>query len=175
MGSAMPRFRAVIALLGINPYVAVPVPHLNALFRTAGRSTSPIPISVGISGATFRQNLVKYQGAWRLYLNTPMRKAAQKDVGDRVTLTVEFDPEPRVEPMPPEFEAALAEHRAAKAAFAGLAPSRKKEILRYLNQAKTDATRHRNVVKVIRFLLGEEPAGLAALSRKAPPTRQRTR
>jgi hypothetical protein len=170
MGPAMPRFRAVIALLGINPYVSVPAPHLRALLRTAGRSTSPIPISVGINGATFRQNLVKYQGAWRLYLNTPMRKAAQKDVGDRITLLVEFDAEPRVEPMPPALSAALAEHESAKATFDTLPPSRKKEILRYLNQAKTDATLQRNVAKVIRFLLGEEPATLAALVRK--PTRR---
>jgi hypothetical protein len=164
-------FRAVIALVGINPFVSVPRAHLQALFEAAGRESGPIPIRVVLGEESFQQNLVKYQGQWRLYLNTPMRRAAGKEVGQRVTLSVEYDPEPRIEPMQRRLKLALAAEPAARSAFDALAPSRQKEILRYLNQAKTDATRERNVGKVVRFLLGEEPAGLAALVR--PPKRTR--
>jgi bacteriocin resistance YdeI/OmpD-like protein/uncharacterized protein DUF1905 len=171
----MGEFRATIALLGINPYVSVPAVHLKALFRAAGGSSGPLPILVSIHGVAFKQTLVKYQGEWRLYLNARMRRVAGKEAGQRLVLSVDFDPTPRVEPMPPELELAFAEDGAARAAFEALVPSRKKEILRYLNQAKTRTTLHRNVGKVIAFLLGREPPGLAALARapqRGKPTRR---
>jgi len=158
----MPSFRARIELLGINPYVRVPAVHLKALLRSAARSTGPIPIVVTIEGASFRQNLVVYQAQWRLYLNGPMRKIAGKDVGDRIALNVELDPTPRQEPMTPELARVLAQHPPAQQAFLSLAPSRQKEILRYLNRIRTDATLHANVDKVLGYLLGGAP-GLAVL------------
>jgi hypothetical protein len=156
-------FRATIEQIGINPFVALPPRRLAGLFEAAGKQRGPIPVLIEIGGATFRQNLVRYQGAWRLYLNTPMRTAAGKSVGQGVTLKVEFDPAPRVEPMPPALRVALARNREAKAAFAALPPSRKKEIQRYLNSAKTAATVERNVAKVVAWLTGEAPAGNAVL------------
>jgi len=168
----MPPFRAIIELAGINPFVALPPRRLAALFEAAGKQRGPIPVRVVIGDATFRQNLIKYRGGWRLYLNTPMRAAAGKDVGDRVALDVEFDPEPRVEPMPVALRRALAKHAGAKAAFLELTPSRRKEIQRYLNSAKTEATVARNVAKVLAYLSGEAPPGLAVLASRPPPRRR---
>jgi hypothetical protein len=150
----MSPFRAFIAVLGINPYVLVPPGHLKALFKAAGRDKGPIPLKGRLDGVPFKQTLVKYQGAWRLYLNTPMRRAARKAVGDRVTVHLEFDPKPRVEPMPPKFRRALIRHSAARTAFERLAPSRKKEILRYLNGLKTQASLERNIEIVMGHLRG---------------------
>jgi hypothetical protein len=149
-----PSFRATIAILGINPYVRVPTAQLKALFKAAGRDKGPLPIKVSLDGAAFQQTLVKYQGAWRLYLNTPMRQSIGKDVGDRVNVLVELDPNPRVEPMSPLLERALAGHRDARAAFEALSPSRKKEILRYLNALKTQASLERKIETVVRQLRG---------------------
>jgi hypothetical protein len=167
----MPAFRAAIALLGINPYVALPTSHLKALLSAAQTSTGPIPVRVELGGVTFRQTLVKYRGAWRLYLNLAMREAAGKDVGDRVDVRVEFDPSPRIEPMPIALQRALEQNTAASAAFAALPASRKKEIQRYLNSAKTSATLERNVAKVIAYLAGETPPTLAVLGRRTPAPR----
>jgi hypothetical protein len=169
----MPSFRALIELLGINPYVALPRAHLKVLFAAAGRETGAIPVRVELAGTSFRQHLVKYQGTWRLYLNTPMRRAAGKDVGERIALTVEFDPAPRVEPMPPALRRALAVNANAKLAFDVLSPSRKKEIQRYLNGVKTPVTLARNVDKVIAYLSGEEPPGLAVLTSRPRCTARR--
>lgn len=161
-------FRASIDLVGINPFVTLPPRRLEELFAAAGRERGPIPVRVAIGGATFRQNLVKHRGVWRLYLNKPMRTAAGKGVGDRVTLEVEFDAAPRVEPMPASLRSALAKNAGAKAAFHALVPSRQKEIQRYLNSAKTAATVERNVAKVMAFLAGDATPGLAVLtSRRA--------
>jgi hypothetical protein len=171
-------FLATIRMLGINPYVSVPRAALAALLAAAGRETSPIPIRLEIGGATFRQNLVKYQGAWRLYLNTPMRVAAGKDVGQRVRLRVTHDPEPRVERVPAELQRELARHPAARTAFEALVPSRQKEISRYLGSGKTSATREKNVALVIDYLLGKAPPGLVVLtgarSGKRRTAKQRT-
>ena len=104
---------------------------------------------------------MKYQGAWRLYLNTPMRR----DVGDDATMVIEFDPELRIVPTHPKFAHALSKNKAAKAAFEKLAPSRQKDILRYLNSMKTEESLVRNIDKVMQFLSGDRPAGRSALTR----------
>ena len=160
------HFRAKIAIIGVNPYVLVPDAHLQALFVAAGRDKGPLPIALRIGACAFKQNLVRYQGAWRLYLNQPMRDAAGKDVGDIIALGVRFDPEPRVERMPTALARALKQDRVARAAFAALPPSRKKEIQRYLNALKTEASAERNAAIVIRHLRGEHPPTLGPLMRK---------
>jgi len=109
-----------------------------------------------------------YQGEWRLYLNGPMRKIAGKDVGDRIALSVEFDPAPRQEPITPELGRALDRDAAAQQAFLALAPSRQKEILRYLNRLQTAATLQANVDKVLLFLRGGAPR-LAVLRPRPRP------
>jgi uncharacterized protein DUF1905 len=69
----MERFTAKILKIGINPYVGLPEDVLNTLFRQADKNKGPIPVRGTLDGKRFKQTLVKYQGAWGLYLNTPMR------------------------------------------------------------------------------------------------------
>jgi hypothetical protein len=168
----MPSFTATIGILGVNPYVRVPKRHLENLFEAAGRTRGPIPITVNLEGKSYKQTLVRFQGDWRLYLNTPMRKVANKQVGDRVALKVEFDPLPRIERMPSTFKFALENSAAARAAFEALAASRKKEILRYLNNLKTETSLDRNVSNVIGHLTGKKPATLGALMRSSVKKRR---
>jgi uncharacterized protein YdeI (YjbR/CyaY-like superfamily) len=78
----------------------------------------------------FIQNLVKYSGKWRLYLNTPMRNAAGKNVGDIIDIQIDFDAKPRIIPMHPKLKKAFKENPSAKKAFEKLSPSLQKEILR---------------------------------------------
>src|ERR1700687_428940 len=139
-----------VRILDINPYVRLPRAVLAAIFESAGRSTSPIPVKGTLNGKPFRQTLVRYQGAWRLYLNTPMRLAAGLKVGDQATVEVSFDPRSRVVPMHPKFARALAENPLAAKAFEQLIPSRQKEIKRYLAALKSEETRDRNIGKRIR-------------------------
>jgi hypothetical protein len=169
----MPSFNATIALLGVNPYVSVPGPVLKALFAAAGRDKGPIPIKVTIASACLRQTLVRYHGDWRLYLNTEMRKVANKQVGDRLKLVIEFDPAPRTERKPPAFERALRKDTAARQAFDELTPSRQKEILRYLNNLKTKESLTRSVTNVVSHLRGETAGTLTALMRTIKPARKR--
>jgi hypothetical protein len=167
----MPAFSATIRLLGVNPYVAVPARERKRIFTAAGRERGPIPVRGRVDATPFRQTFVKYQGEWRLYLNTPVRRAAGKAVGDRVQVEVEFDPAPRREPMPAALKRALQGDAGARAAFAALTPARKKEICRYINGLKTEPSRERNIRTVLEHLSGERPSAAAFLRPRAPAKR----
>jgi hypothetical protein len=150
-------FSAKIFIIGINPYVLLPAAALKELFKQAGKDRGAIPVKGTIDGHAFLQNLVKYSGKWRLYLNTPMRKAAGKDVGDTAVFGLCFDPKPRVTDMPPALQTALDKNKKAKTAFEQLSPSYRKEIMRYINNLKTEESINRNVTKAINHLLGNGP------------------
>jgi hypothetical protein len=163
----MKSFSAKISKIGINPYVGVPENALDSLFKQSGKTRGPIPVCGTLNGKKFKQTLVKYQGAWRLYINGSMREAAAIDVGDQAHVKLEFDPLPRIEEMHPKLVHAFARNKAAKTAFEKLVPSRRKEILRYLNAMKTESSLERNVEKIVQYLLGEKPKGLRhIISRK---------
>ena len=156
----MKSFSARILKIGINPYVGLPEDVLNALFKQADRTKGPIQVRGTVNGKRFKQTLVKYQGAWRLYINGEMRRAVEIDVGDEAHIKIEYDPVPRIESSPAKFVSALSKNKTAQAAFESLRPSRQKEILRYLNAMKTESSLERNIEKVIQHLLGEKPKGL---------------
>ena len=147
----------------INPCVMVPAKIVAALKAESGKNQS-IPVRASLQGRPFKANLVRYRGAWRLYLNGVIRKAAGVDVGDRAKVTLAYDAVPRKTPMPPAFAKALAANRKAKAAFTALAPSRRKEILRYLGSLKREESLKRNVERAVRHLTGKKvdasPTGL---------------
>ena len=159
-------FSKKVRIIGINPYISVPKSVLNALYKQAGKDKGPIPVRGTLQGKRFTQTVIKYQGAWRLYLNTLMRKEARIDVGDIANVELEFDPSLRIVAMHPKFVYALSKNKKAKKAFEKLAPSHRKEIMRYLNYLKNEDSLLRNIEKVIHNLLGKRPAGLNALMRR---------
>src|SRR5262245_34869701 len=138
-------FSARIFKIGVNPVVDVPHRVLKALFKQANKSRGPIPVIGKLNGKPFTQTAVKYQGAWRLYLNTPMRKAAGIDEGDMAHVVLEFDNKPRLTPMHPQLKAALAKNKTAKQVFEKLSPYRQKEIARYINNLKNEESVRKNV------------------------------
>lgn len=149
-------FEARIAIIGVNPYVLLPEAILGRLFTQAGKDKGPVPVHGTIDGHPFTQTLVKFAGAWRLYLNGPMLKAAKKGVGDTVRIRIAFDPRDRSIPMPPALEAALKENNKARTVFDALSPSRRKEIMRYIGLLKSEEAIRKNVARAIGFLEGRE-------------------
>ena len=145
-------FSARISIIGVNPYVIPPQRVLTFIFRDAGVSKGAIPVKGTLDGHGFHQTLVKYNGKWRLYLNTPMRKKAGLKVGDRAAFRLAYDGKPRPTPMHPKFKAALRKNAEAKKVFDGLSPSRQKEINRYINHLKSKEALTRNIKRAIGFL-----------------------
>ena len=153
----MKPFSAKIQIIGVNPYVLLPSILLKYIFQKAGKDKGAIPVQLKIDGKNYIQNLVKYSGKWRLYLNTPMRKAAGKDVGDTIVIKIDFDSKPRITPMHPKLKKTYKENPAAKKVFEKLGPSRQKEILRYINFLKSEESVDKNVQRAINHLTSNKP------------------
>jgi hypothetical protein len=152
---ATKTFKAKIRIIGINPYVLLPVAVLNLIFKQAEKDKGPIPIKGKLNGKPYTQTLVKYSGKWRLYLNMPMRLAGKCDVGDVALFSVQFDTKPRTTQMPTALKKALAANSQAKIMFDRLAPHYQKEIMRYINSLKSQESIDRNVKRAIEHLLGK--------------------
>ena len=149
-------FSAKIEIIGVNPFVYLPENVLKSIFNQAKKEKGKIPVKIKIDGHEFPQTLIKYSGQWRLYLNTPMRKAAKKDIGDKATFEIWFDTDERIVPAHPKFIKALKENTEAKKKFDSLRPSLQLEIIRYLSFLKTEESLDKNVIKAVNFLLGKQ-------------------
>lgn len=148
------RFKAVLEIIGINPFVHVPEAILTALFESAGRDKGPIPVEGSVNEKAFRQTLVRYRGAWRLYINLQMLPDSPRRVGETLDIRVSYDHADRSIAMPPALETALKLDPAAAAVFDGLPPSRRKEIVRYIAALKSEEAIARNVQRAVAFLNG---------------------
>ena len=152
------RFRSLIAINNINPYVLVSAKraaHLQNGWR------KPLPVRVRVNGKPekpWRINLMPVgDGSFYLYLHGDVRKASGTKVGETVNLELEFDDEYRSGPahrMPLWFSAALNRNRSASRAWSELIPSRQKEILRYFSWLKTPEAQARNVRRAMHVLSG---------------------
>lgn len=151
----MNKFTAKIEIIGINPFVFLPEKVLQNIFKEAGKNKGKIPVKMKIEGHQFIQTLIKYSGHWRLYLNTPMRKMAKKEVGDFAKFEIAFDKEERKIAIHPKFQTALNNDPKAKEVFEKLRPSLQLEIVRYFSFLKQEETVEKNVTKAISFLLGK--------------------
>ncbi|WP_243401383.1 YdeI/OmpD-associated family protein [Leptospira harrisiae] len=121
----------------------------------AKKDKGKIRIFLKMEGFEFTQTLVKYKGDWRLYLNTPMRKAAKKEVGDRAHFEIKFNPDSIEHPVSPELEEALEKNKKTKTKFQSLSPSLQNEIMRYIFKIKSEKSKKDNVDRVTLYLLGK--------------------
>ena len=152
------RIRSRVRVVGVNPYVRVTAAEA-ALLKEDWRG--PMPVRYVVEGGpdrTWRINLMPLgDGSYRLHLNGTVRKASGLAVGDQVGLGVEFDDEYRggpQHPMPGWFRDELAKDRLAKLGWGRLPPSRRKEMLRYFAQLKSEQARERNLRRAMHVLAG---------------------
>lgn len=150
--------RGRVEIRGINPYVVVSEKQATEL-KPGWRK--PLPVLVRINGKPVRPcstNLMPAgDGTFYLYLNGPMRKAADVDVGDIVHADIEFNARYRngpQHPMPRWFRQALRKNQNAANNWTTLPPSRKKEVLRYFAQLKSEEARDRNLERAMQVLSG---------------------
>ncbi|WP_404985964.1 YdeI/OmpD-associated family protein [Chryseobacterium sp. M5] len=149
------KFTAKLEIIGINPFVFLPDKVLNEIFETSGKNKSPIPVKGTVNGKEFRQNLMKYLGEWRLYINLTMLKDSPKRIGEMLEIFVEFDNSDRTISIHPDLEKAIKENPVILQNFENLIPSRRLELVRYINNLKTEASIQRNIEKIIRHLTGD--------------------
>jgi hypothetical protein len=149
------KFKAEIAIIGINPYVLLPEDVLTGIFEQAGKNKGSIPVCGMINETPYKQTLLKYSGLWRLYINTLMLKNSPKRIGEVISVSIELDQSDRTIKPHPKLIEALNQNQEAKAVYERLSPSLKKEIVRYIDNLKTVQSIDSNIARAIDFLLGK--------------------
>ncbi len=160
----MYKFKAILDIIFGNPFVYLPDEVLEGIFEEANRRKGYIPVKGAINGKSFKQTLVKYSGAWRLYINMKMLKGSPRRVGEEIEVEIELDYSDRTIKPHPKLLKALAENKKANEVFEKMPPSRRKEIIRYIDNLKTEESIDRNIKRAISFLLGK----CSFVGRKSP-------
>jgi hypothetical protein len=150
----MHTFQATLDIIGVNPFVFVPEPVLQAIFEAAGKNKGPVRVRGSVNGQPFTQTLVRFSGHWRLYINLVMLKNSPHRIGEVLDIQIAYNPEARETYSVPAFTQALAQEPAASAVFESLSQSRKEEIVRYLFRLKSQEVLEKNVIRAIEFLKG---------------------
>lgn len=151
--SSSRRFRATVRRQGVNPYVDVPLAVSRAFDRFA--RSGRIVVTGTLNGAEVRASLVPVGGGrHRLFVNGGMRAASGVGVGELASFDLRAT-HPSVVRPPPDVATALRRRSDARRAFDALSPSHRRELLRYIDDARTQATRERRIAKTIDHVLGQ--------------------
>ena len=139
----MPTFTTILlATGGRNVGIELPDDVVAAL---GGKR---VPVTVSLNGHTYRSTTAVMGGRHMVGVNAAERAAAGVAAGEEHEVTIEVDDAPRTVEVPADLAAALAA-AGARDAFDALAPSRRKEHVRQVTEAKAEATRQRRVQKVV--------------------------
>jgi hypothetical protein len=117
-------------------------------FATRGR----VPVRGTINGYAFRSSLMPMSGCHMMAVNKIMREGAGVKAGDTVDVAMERDLEERTVDAPPLLKKALEKHKKTQANWDKLAYTHKKEMAKWITEAKQEETRVRRVAKVIDVL-----------------------
>ena len=139
---------AVIEKSGIQRYVQVPGPLASELGQ--GKY---IPIVVKIGELETRATMVPGgHGAYRIFLNGEMRRAAGADTGEPVHLEIFRHQGPLDLPIPDAFRAALEADPAALAAFLDLTPGKRNEFIKFVEGVKKEEAKLKRISKSLEML-----------------------
>ena len=108
------------------------------------------PVTVTLGGYAYRTTVAPMGGAFWIPLAAEHREAAGVRAGQEVDVRVELDTAPREAPLPEDLAAALDD--SARAFFDGLAPSHRKEWVRWVEEAKKPETRAARVERTAEAL-----------------------
>ena len=139
----MPSFTTTLALSGNN--VGIEVPEDVVLSFGAGKR---VPVIVTIAGYSYPSTIAVMGGQYLVPVAAEHRVASGVAGGETHEVTLTHDTSPRDVAVPDDLAAAL-DAAGLREKFAALAPSHRKEHVRAVSDAKTDATRQRRVEKVL--------------------------
>ena len=108
-----------------------------------------VPVVGTVDGAELTATLVPVGGErHRLFLNSAVRSTIGKGAGDSVEIRIRLDRRDRTPETPTELQEALADE-CATAAWEALTPSRRKELLVWLADAKREQTRAGRIGRIV--------------------------
>ncbi len=141
------RFGAKIYKIGINSCVDVPSEITNQMKPTNGY----IKVKGTINGFAFNKNLVPVkENPYRLFVNIPMLKGGNTELNKIADFVIaqDFKKERKKYDKPQKLIDELKTKRLTSD-FNNLTEARQNEILKYLNNIKTEKTLERNIDKLI--------------------------
>ncbi len=145
------RFRATLQQGDSTTATSILVPF--DIYETFG-SRARVPVRGTLNGTPYRSSVFPYSGQHYLIVNAALRAQAGLKAGDEVDVTIERDDEPRLVDVPPDLEAALAQHPAARAAWDKLSYSHKREYAEAIAEARRPETRARRIAQAVAQLIG---------------------
>jgi hypothetical protein len=119
---------------------------------TVGEGRKTFPVQVGVNGATLPLRLARMGGENLIGLARAAREQAGLTIGTAYDVEITADLEPRSVEVPEDLAAALAGDPQAGAAFEALAYSHRREFVRWITDAKREATRTQRVTKTLDML-----------------------
>ncbi len=146
----MPTFRTTILSSGGNT-AGIKIPP--EVVESLGGGKKPA-VKVTINGKTYQSTVAVMGGDYMVGVSAENRAIVGVKAGDEVDVTLDLDTEPRVYELPEDLAAALATKSGATEAFHASAPSKRKEFVRQVNDAKTPETRERRIAKIVEQLGG---------------------
>ena len=107
------------------------------------------PVKVTIRHHTWRTTPGVYDGVGHIVVNRTVKAATGVDAGDKVSVAMEVDTEPRKVVVPADLRTALTADPGAKAAFAKLSFTHRREYVEWIEEAKRPETRTRRIVGTV--------------------------
>jgi Bacteriocin-protection, YdeI or OmpD-Associated/Domain of unknown function (DUF1905) len=117
-----------------------------------GEGARRFPVRASVNGYTWRTSVIRMEGEFLVGLNREVREHAGVQAGDSVAVKLELDTAPREVEVPAALEAALAADDEAREAFDAMAYTHRKELARWVAEAKREETRQRRVTQALQML-----------------------
>ena len=113
------------------------------------------PVRVSLGEYTYRTTVASMRGRFMVPVSADVREAAGVAAGDDLEVQIELDAEPREVEVPADLAEALDGCPGARDRFERLAYSHRKEHVRAIEDAKTEATRQRRIAKAVEMLTAD--------------------
>ncbi|MDO8731375.1 MAG: YdeI/OmpD-associated family protein [Actinomycetota bacterium] len=142
------NFQAELELAGKTATgITVPAEVVESL--NAGKR---VPVVVTINKHSYRTTIAPYNGRYMIPVSAENREAAGVKAGERITIGLKVDAEPREVEVPDDLAKALQKNKMAKDFFTTLSFTNQREYVRWVEDAKKEGTRTARVLKSIESL-----------------------
>lgn len=137
-------------------YAAIPF-DVEKEYGTRGR----VKVKATFDGYPYRGIMVKRgTGGHLIGLRKEVREAINKQVGDKVKVTIEKDDEERTVEVPRELQKLLSKNKAAKTFYDSLSFTNRKEYAAWISSAKKEATKEKRLNDtLVKLLKGKKNPG----------------
>jgi hypothetical protein len=134
--------------------VDVPRNVSRSLRKLAGENLQHIPVLGQVEGLPLKSTLSpRGDGAYRLHIHSHIWRKLRIDAGATVEVLLLLDSEPRDPVLPHDLAGGLADEPSALAIFNSLTPAFRRQIVRYMEQAKHASTREKRIRLIVKRML----------------------